>query len=1092
MRIGRRVAKVLFWVLVFCLSVLGGGLWFAYTYVTDSANAARAIKQYAVKYLPTAVVEPARVHVARLFNEVTLHDTRVYQWIRGTRFQTLHIPRLNVQVNTRKLLRGELDVREVDVVWPTLRICQRADGTWNLQGLLADPWPSPWLDKTPPIVIENGTIELVCRDDAPAHPAAAPAAPPAGPAGPTVGGRRLATILSKVSLRVKQERVGRFVYRFDGTATSDVLERLRLVGTVDLETGRVTLEGDLTGLTISDALRQRIPPEAQPAFKSLALNGGVVDLDRVRVGYDAKAPAGRRLHYGVQARLRDGVWNCPRLPFPVNDLSAAVDVEDGLLTLLHAEGTHGKTTLRARGKMRLGDPERAPMELHIGLSDFELDEARLRRWTPRQYDELWDVFKPGGLIGAEIDLARATPGGPIEMGASVTCHDVAVTYRHFPYPIDHLRGSLILAKKTLQVDLQTTSVGGQPLHLKGTIENPGPDAVVRLDIAADSVPIDAVLLKALQPDVRKVVKGFRPSGTVKAHAAVFREPMPGRPEGRIAIDAEIDLTERCEITWDKLPYPVRNLTGRLELHPDHWVFRDMQGRNGQARIRASGEVFKLPGKLENGEDRLRVHVDLKAANLPFSDELREALPPEWKSTWRTINPSGASDVEATVDVDPQRRRDETHIVIDPLPGSTVKLKVVRSPQPKHLDRGGEIELRMDDVHGRFRFDNGVVTMNDVSVLFGGAPVRLDHGRVVVKGNGQFDLAVSDLWIKGIRIDAELRKKMPPLMAQFAHRLDEGRAFTARGDLRIGWSGVENEPAWCGWDNVHVVLNDNKLNTGIPLEHIQGELRQVKGWSNGLGVWVEGIMNLESVVILGQQITRVESPFQMKDGVAELVDLRGKFLGGDLWARGRVTLAETPSYWATVSLHNARLEEYARTLGGRREYRGDISARIDCNGLGSDLRTLQGSGEAHITDGDLGELPAYFRPVALVNRTFNPDVPRVRIKTAFDSVDLAFTITHGLWKLDPVKFTGNAFSLQGSGTLDPQSNVDLRLEPLLGRDRFHLPIVSDLSLAASAPLLRVHVTGTLAHPDFSVEPLPLLQRDPAARTDRRPSRLFRTQ
>ena len=49
MRIGRRVAKVVFWGLVLCLSILGGGLWFAYTYVTDSANAAPLIRQYAVR-----------------------------------------------------------------------------------------------------------------------------------------------------------------------------------------------------------------------------------------------------------------------------------------------------------------------------------------------------------------------------------------------------------------------------------------------------------------------------------------------------------------------------------------------------------------------------------------------------------------------------------------------------------------------------------------------------------------------------------------------------------------------------------------------------------------------------------------------------------------------------------------------------------------------------------------------------------------------------------------------------------------------------------------------------------------------------------
>jgi hypothetical protein len=284
-----------------------------------------------------------------------------------------------------------------------------------------------------------------------------------------------------------------------------------------------------------------------------------------------------------------------------------------------------------------------------------------------------------------------------------------------------------------------------------------------------------------------------------------------------------------------------------------------------------------------------------------------------------------------------------------------------------------------------------------------------------------------------------------------------------------------------------VLNDNTLKTGIPLEHIQGELDRVSGWSNGAGLKVEGIMNLASVVVLGQQITQVESPFRVRDGRADLLDLRGRFLGGDLWGRGWVKLDVTPNYWAEMSLHGARLEEYARTLGGNRPYRGNVDARIECNGMGSDIHTLQGQGEAHITDGDLGELPIYFRPIALVTRTLSlSDAPRVRAKTAFDSIDLAFTITHGLWNLDPIKLTGNAFSLQGWGTLDPQSNLDLRLAVLLGRDRFPVRLFNDLTRGASAPIVRVRVQGTLAHPDPRIEPLPPLQRAPE-RAERRAAR-----
>src|SRR6185312_3283515 len=119
-------------------------------------------------------------------------------------------------------------------------------------------------------------------------------------------------------------------------------------------------------------------------------------------------------------RLREGVWQCPKLPYPVNNLSAAFDLEDGMLTLRRAEGYHGMTTLRARGRARRSDPNREPMDLHVELSDFELDRRRLRDWTPPEYRELWDLFQPSGLIGAEIDVSRATTGGPVELGAKVT------------------------------------------------------------------------------------------------------------------------------------------------------------------------------------------------------------------------------------------------------------------------------------------------------------------------------------------------------------------------------------------------------------------------------------------------------------------------------------------------------------------------------------------------------------------------------------------------------------------------------------------------------------------------------------------------
>jgi hypothetical protein len=672
---------------------------------------------------------------------------------------------------------------------------------------------------------------------------------------------------------------------------------------------------------------------------------------------------------------------------------------------------------------------------------------------------------------------RNEPEGPLDLDAQVSCRDAAGEYRHFPFPLDHVSGSLTLERNILTVDLQTLTA---PLvRVKGVVENPGADAVVRLDVRADAVPINDALRKALPPEGRRFLDEFQPSGLVWGRAAVLRKPMNGsdpRSEGVVAIDAEIDLAGRCEMTWARLSYPVRNLTGRLELHPDRWVFKNIRGRNGQADILASGSVHRLSHRrLPNGEDPLEVSVSLQARNLPFNGELRAALPPAWQKTWAIINPSGRCEVDATVH-HVSGQPDSTHIVIEPQPESNVRLEVTRSPQPG-FDPGGTVELRMEDVAGRFEFIDGKVTMNDVKFQFRGAPVEFAQGTVVVEDSGRFDLNVNDLWVREIRFDADLRKKMPPLMAEFATRLDDGRTFRARGDIQIGWSGVLGEPAWCRWDKTRVVFKDNSLKTGIPLEQIQGMIEHVSGWSNGTALEVKGVLKLASVIFLGQQFTEVESPFHVKAGVARLDNISGHFLGGQFTGGGEISLDTTPRYHAALSLEGARLEEYARTISGRQSYRGLASARIEVNGLGSDIHTLSGHGEAHITQGDLGELPPVLKIAKALNGFLYLDQPDAGVarpsgkKADFDSADVVYTISHGLTVFDPIKFTGNAFSLRGQGTLDPQSNLDLKLNVLWGRDRFHVPLLSDFAREASTSFFIIHVQGTPSSPQFEPEPLP---------------------
>ncbi|MDR3635954.1 MAG: hypothetical protein P4L84_19285, partial [Isosphaeraceae bacterium] len=357
MRLRVRVGKVLFWGTLLLLCTLAGALGFAYSYYTDSATLRSLIKAKVPRYLPAAELDLGTVRVRLFWGEVKVTHVAVRQVIDGANFQALRIPWLLVKHDARAMLKGHFEPREVILAQPTLRLCRRRDGTWNFQGLLADPWPVPRVKETPPVVIQNGTIELV------------------DVAGPTQG--TSIAILRDASIRL--ESGGGRVLKFEGTAKGEVFDHLNLSGTIDLDSGQIDVGGDLTRLVASDKLFGRLPPLVRDAVAKVGLSAGEVDLDVNRVTYDPRAAS--KLSYALSGRLRAGVWSCRKLPFTINDLTARFSLRNGDLIIADAYGTNGSTTVRGQGNVALRSSPEPPLDLHVDIGELELDE-RLRKWLP--------------------------------------------------------------------------------------------------------------------------------------------------------------------------------------------------------------------------------------------------------------------------------------------------------------------------------------------------------------------------------------------------------------------------------------------------------------------------------------------------------------------------------------------------------------------------------------------------------------------------------------------------------------------------------------------------------------------------------------
>jgi hypothetical protein len=1035
MRVRIRVRTLYFTLLLLCGAAIAAALGYAYSYVTDSNKLAALIRQESPRFFPGSVLTVAHVQPHLLGGEVTLAQVVLRQNVDGKSFPTVQVPWLNIKSDVQEITHGKVQLREVRVAQPTLRLRRRKDGTWNLAGLLADPWPGPAIAVEPVIIINSGRVELV--DDT---------------------GEMTAVLLRDLSARI--EPLGGGLMHLEASALGDAaFGRLVLEGTFDRHTGRLVLSKvDLSRLAVTEALRQRLPVELRAALAKVGLSGGEVDIRLKSLVYDpASSPS--LLHYSGSVLLRGGTWNCPvHLPFPLFDVEALARIEDGQAVIEYAEGRNGKTLARARGQLSAADPMQGPMDLTFEILGLELDE-RVRAKTPRKYLPLWDEFQPRGVVNLAVRVVRSGTGETPGFGLTVSCQDVAMRYFRFPYALEHVRGTLVWSGRTIRVDMETVVHGGDLVTATGTIENPGPGSTVKLEFRSRAFPINDEFLKALPREVLPVVQQFNPKGSVQGKVNLLRTP-PTRSGAKdnVAIFASLDLNEGCEMCWNGLPYPIVDLTGHLELSPHHWEFQRMRGRNGTAVIQAAGIVDEVAPKLQ------RIGLELHARHLPFDKVLHDALPREWQVSWDTLKPTGSSNVDAQIQVEPGQAP-HYHLAIDPEPDSRLHLTI--TPVTTGATPAPTIVLpAMENIEGSFIFDDGTVQMSDVNFVFREAPVKFKRGTVHVRARGQFDLSVGDLEISKLRLDSSLRRIMPLVMSQFAQRLDDNKPFSAHGNLAIDWSGQAGQPARCSWDHANVVFDDNTVLTGLPLRSIQGQLERVSGWSDGRNLEVRGVLNLESVYLLGQQVTRVSSPLEVKDGWASLPSIRGTLLGGEIRGDVKVSLDASPEYSAHLQLQDADLREYAQSVPGHQQMRGRFSGWLNLGGMGNSLGTLSGEGAAKMTEGDLGQLPLVLRWVKAANF-------RVPTKTAFHAANLGLKIQNGIATFEPIKFTGDAFSLQGSGTLDIGGNqeLDLHLSPLFGRDAIHVPLLSDAMREASGKVFDIHVSGPAYAPTVRAEPLP---------------------
>ena len=478
-------------------------------------------------------------------------------------------------------------VQSVQVQRLKLRAERLPSGHWNLQGLL--PMPQCGKAAAPRATVTDAAIEFVDATQNPpcswtlrnialtVTPRVVAAAESV--AGATPKGRESIVVTSldngRTLPRLTPEPVVVTTLVIHGSVAGDHFEKLAFDATLDPQSGAWDLRGEVAGLEFSPRLRAALPRELSQSLAPLASIRG-----RTQFGFHARRPAPPPgqirlppVQFAIQGDISEGRIDDTRLPEPFTDVTAKVRFDNQGLKIDELTAKCGATHIHLSA-VAAGYEAGSPLSLQIDARRVQLERLPIASLPP-EVQAAFQRFSPRGLVDVSgqltFDGRRWLPN------LTIHCRDLSIQYVGFPYRVSEGTGTIELTQGAIVVRLRTIG-GGQTIHCRADIRNPGPNFTGWIEVHSDGpVPIDDKLLAAMELPAQRVVRSFRPRGAVSFQGRFQRDPT----EMVLHRNLSVNLHE-CSIQHDKFRYPIDKVGGSLQLDDGTWRFRNLTGRNDSA------------------------------------------------------------------------------------------------------------------------------------------------------------------------------------------------------------------------------------------------------------------------------------------------------------------------------------------------------------------------------------------------------------------------------------------------------------------------------------------------------------------------------
>ena len=324
--------------------------------------------------------------------------------------------------------------------------------------------------------------------------------------------------------------------------------------------------------------------------------------------------------------------------------SRAITTQLGNVVILNHIGPEGvcQKDITVSGSADYADKIIANISCAGGATDLRASATgvhvneRLFDQLPRQWtDKFRDARSLRCVLDTQVSIFQNAEGH-LNYRVATNIHDGQFNHPAIPYPVSGLRGKVVCDPGGITIEASQARLGDAFVSVVGKIEGYQAPSDVDLKITTRGLMLDDRVAAALPGPLRRGWDKIQPVGRIDIDAKVRCQASVWKTQADL-------ICKGVDIRYEKFPYPIEQLVGRILLRDDMLTTDDLSGRIAGNRMQC---LFRMP--VRPGITFEKTFTIATDGPVPIDRTLLRSLSPRGSGSAspmetfvRSLNPSGS-------------------------------------------------------------------------------------------------------------------------------------------------------------------------------------------------------------------------------------------------------------------------------------------------------------------------------------------------------------------------------------------------------------------------------------------------------------------